>query len=567
MANKIFDDNKLNLTGHSAIKQEIIELAKLYFPELYRELQNPYEPVSYFVDALVYATDVLSYQTSYIVSETSIDTATGDRLIRLAHQLGYNPLLSRYAQAVIDIYQIVPTQIDVNTGQEIPDLTYTLDIKEIQIASKDDPTITFFNVEPFSMKQYDEIAMITPQAFIDPTLTLELNSNVVSTVFLIKKRQIFISGQKKTIFKFIPDDSLENTIVIEDDTFSKLLEVKTNDGYIWSVKSFTEEVTRHNKITLNPYNKEKVYQSSNPVRTVQVKTFLDKVELVFDPMELGQGRIWEITYLSSLGERENVPPNTLTEIVDAVYYDKILESSLDMDFYEKVKETLKVNNESFAFEGRGKEDLESVRKNALSFFYKKKGIFNSKDIERFVLEEGLCRFAKVIKHYGSLFLFVLSERKTSNDLYYLNRLGEEEIKTIKTKLVDKIHISDDLTVLNGDIVNISFHIQLRRKRNYVSNPAGLITKIVELLYQHHLNNRGFDNVIDLIDYESYLEGQLKESVEDIVNIDCYLRPEYPPHTIYEVNKYGNVIYPSIDPMIFQIYNPSSDIKISVLEKR
>lgn len=127
-------------------------------------------------------------------------------------------------------------------------------------------------------------------------------------------------------------------------------------------------------------------------------------------------------------------------------------------------------------------------------------------------------------------------------------------------------MSDDIVVVNGDIVNVSFDVILRKKKNSMLSNSGLVSGIVEALYNHHTSSRNFDQVIDLIEYETYLEETFSDSIEDIMRIVPYLRPEYPPHTIYEINKYDNVVYPSIDPMIFQIYNPNSDIRVSIIEK-
>src|SRR6185503_10967033 len=113
----------------SQLKESLINFAKTYFPNTYKDF-SPAAPGMMFIEQAAYVGDVLSYYTDYAFKESLIISATERRnIINLSRCLGYKVKATRASTGLINLYQLCPSTTD-GQGNYYPDTNYMLLLKE-----------------------------------------------------------------------------------------------------------------------------------------------------------------------------------------------------------------------------------------------------------------------------------------------------------------------------------------------------------------------------------------------------------------------------------------------------
>ena len=100
----------------SSIKNELIDQAKIYYPDTYRDFSEA-SFGSLMLDTVAYTGDVLSFYLDYAANESFMDTALEyNNVLRHARQLGFKFRGVPSTHGVVAIYAIVPA---TNTGMGI----------------------------------------------------------------------------------------------------------------------------------------------------------------------------------------------------------------------------------------------------------------------------------------------------------------------------------------------------------------------------------------------------------------------------------------------------------------
>ena len=97
------------------IKQDLVQYARRYYPEVYRDF-NEASFGSLMLDTVSYVGDILSFYLDYQVNETFLDTAAEfSNVVRLSKQLGYKYRGVPSSTGVCSFYSIIPAN-DVGLG-------------------------------------------------------------------------------------------------------------------------------------------------------------------------------------------------------------------------------------------------------------------------------------------------------------------------------------------------------------------------------------------------------------------------------------------------------------------
>ena len=103
-----------------SIKQELVEYAKRYYPDTFRDF-NDASFGSLMLDTVAYVGDIMSFYLDYNINETFLDSATEyDNIVRLSRQMGYKFRSSPSSFGLAAFYVIVPAN---STGLG-PDTNY-----------------------------------------------------------------------------------------------------------------------------------------------------------------------------------------------------------------------------------------------------------------------------------------------------------------------------------------------------------------------------------------------------------------------------------------------------------
>ena len=172
-----------------ALKSELIEFAKHYYPRTYKDFNNS-SPGMMFIDMAAYVGDVLSFYIDYQFKEGLINFAEERKnVINLVKFLGYSPKPSRPSTTILDLFQIIPSKRN-DDGSFEPDIRYALVVREgMEVASSN--RVTFITTETVDFALKSELYPRVDEVF-------SRNSSGEPEFYLIKKSSKAYSGKTVT---------------------------------------------------------------------------------------------------------------------------------------------------------------------------------------------------------------------------------------------------------------------------------------------------------------------------------------------------------------------------------
>jgi hypothetical protein len=330
-----------------------------------------------------------------------------------------------------------------------------------------------------------------------------------------------------------------------------------------------------------------------------------------------------VKYLVGGGITSNVGKGTITRITNVEYdEDTTLFTSAQLGVYNSVKNSVAVDNEVPATGGKGGDTIEEIRQNALANFGSQNRAVTSKDYQVRVLAmpskygsiakayatadgtldnnspssilaspNALNEFTDLVQSFvdkpeseepnrqtiqDELKKFLIGKTSNENEknnpfainLYLLgydsdgklsglNRAVKENLKTYLNEfrmLTDGINISD------GFIINIGFDFEIIVQRDYNKSEV-LVNCIQELKDYFQIDNWTFNQTINISELEllvANVEGVSSVPEFKVVN-KCGGRYSANSYDINAATK-GKIIYPSLDPSVFEVKYPDADIR-------
>ena len=329
------------------------------------------------------------------------------------------------------------------------------------------------------------------------------------------------------------------------------------------------------------------------------------------------GNTLNVKYLVGGGISSNVNSGDLTTI-NRIEFEEDLLSVNNVTLYETMKKSIAVENLESAAGGRGSESIEEIRQNALSTFGSQNRAVTRQDyiVRALSMPE---RYGSVAKVYVSpdgeidnnspssilaspnnIAEFVgiveglkdkskvdiqkelvkyLSQKKSNvaevNNPFAINMymLGYNQDKkltqlnvavkqNLKTYLGEYRMITDAVNMIDGFIVNIGVDFEIICYSNY--NKREVLSKcLTEMQNYFDIDNWTFNKPINISEIELILanvEGVMSVPSVKISNL-CGGDGNYSPnkYNIEQAIK-GKIVYPSLDPCIFEVKYPNKDIK-------
>jgi len=324
-----------------------------------------------------------------------------------------------------------------------------------------------------------------------------------------------------------------------------------------------------------------------------------------------------VKYLTGGGITSNVNMGDLTTI-NRIEFEEDLLSVLDETLYETMKKSIAVENLESAVGGRGSESIEEIRQNALATFGSQNRAVTRQDyiVRALSMPE---RYGSVAKVYVSpdgeidnnspssilaspnnIAEFVglvdgmkdkskadiqkelvkyLSQKKSNVaevnnpfaiNMYMLGYDGNKKLtqlnpavkQNLKTYLGEYRMITDAVNMIDGFIVNIGVDFEIICYSNY--NKREVLSKcLLEIQNYFDIDNWTFNKPINTSEIELILanvEGVMSVPSVKISNL-CGGDGNYSPnkYNIEQATK-GKIVYPSLDPCIFEVKYPNKDIK-------
>lgn len=278
-----------------------------------------------------------------------------------------------------------------------------------------------------------------------------------------------------------------------------------------------------------------------------------------------------VRYLTGGGISSNVASNTITKFVTTNTI-KFITPNLDPTLSNYVFNSIAVNNPRAATGGKDGDTIEELRFNTLNTF--------QTQLRSVTQEDYLVRALSMPSEYGSVSKIYAEPEKiedllpgevpSSLSLYVLAFDQNKRLKlaspALKQNLITYLSqyrmINDSVKIKNGFIINIGVDFELITLPNYNSNE--ILNKCITSLKEYFdIDNWQINQPIIL--RELYILLDKIEGVQTVKNINIYNKVgETLGYSKYAYDITGatqnNIIYPSLDPSIFEVKYPNVDIR-------
>jgi hypothetical protein len=330
-----------------------------------------------------------------------------------------------------------------------------------------------------------------------------------------------------------------------------------------------------------------------------------------------------VRYLVGGGVTSNLPQGVLTQISGVEYEEDLLAFNQNQRIvYTRIKNSLAVDNEVPAVGGRGPETLEEIRQNALANFGAQNRAVTARDYQVRVLSlpskyggiakayasadgtldnnspssilaspNALQQFTDIVMDFVEMsdneeptegevkeqirnFLIGKTDNvnETNNpfaiNLYLLgyNQNGNltpinKAIKqNLKTYLNEYRMLTDGVNILDGFVVNIGVEFEIITLEGY--NKSEVVTQCInEIRNFFQIDKWTFNQTINLSELELVIANVEGVSSVPKLHISNKCKGQYSTNS-YNIDAAtkDKIIYPSLDPCVFEIKFPNSDIK-------
>ena len=209
----------------SAFKSNLIEFAKIYFPNTYNDF-NESSPGMMFIEMASYVGDVLSYYIDNQFKESLLSFAEEKRTVyNMAQSFGYKPKLGSPSTGELDVFQTVPA-ISEGTGENFttrPDLRYAMEIKSgMKLGGSG---VSFATVEDCNFKfssSYDPME-----------ISVYESSNNIPVTYLLKKSVKIESGETTTEYFTFGNAVKFDKVALSNPVVTEIISCTDDDGNEW----------------------------------------------------------------------------------------------------------------------------------------------------------------------------------------------------------------------------------------------------------------------------------------------------------------------------------------------
>jgi hypothetical protein len=594
-------------------RSQLLNYAQTYFPNTYTDF-TPSSPGVMFMEMASYVGDVLSFYLDNQIQENFLQYARqSNNLYELAYMFGYKPKATGLATVNIDFYQLVPSKLSGSVY--VPDYDYALFVgANTQVSSR--TTTTQFIIE-------DSIDF-TISSSLDPTVvSVAQIAGSVPTYYLLKKTRKATSGTISTTSFSFGSPVEFSTVTINGANIAGVVDIVDSDGNIWYEVDHLAQELVFDGIKNTNINDPNNYQNSNDtpyiLQTKQVQRrfttrFLNPTTLqlqfgsgnpndndenvIPNPSNVGLGLPFEkdklttaysptnfiftntygiapsnttltVRYLTGGGVRSNVLANNLTVLNTSNI--RFIKNNLNSNTAQFIFNSVASNNENAASGGRGGDSIEEIRQNSISNF--------STQLRNVTADDYLIRALSIPPKYGVITKAYTEKPKaddanTTLDLYVLSSNSVGNLVNASTALKNNLKtyinqyrmIGDTISIKDAFIINIECNFEIIILPNYNSNEI-LFRCISALQDYFNINKWQINQPIVLRDINVLLDNI--EGVQTINKIGILnkagINSGYSQHA-YDIAAatQNGVIYPSLDPSIFELKYPSIDIKGKVV---
>jgi hypothetical protein len=600
------------------LRASLINYARTYFPTTYNDF-SPSSPGMMFMEMAAYVGDVLSFYLDNQIQENFLQYARQtNNLYELAYMFGYKPNVTQVATVDIDFYQQIPA---LGVFPYAPDFNYSLYIPEnTTVASTYSGSVPFLIQDPvdFSVSSSGdptEITVYSVDTFTNlPTFYLlkktrkAISSTINTTTFNFTTPEQFATVEITAnnivgILDIVDSDGntwYEVDYLAQDTVFDSIKNTNVNDPnlsqyqgdtpYLLQLKQVQRRFTTRflNNTTLqlqfgagtNTDTDEEILPNPDNVG-LGLPFEVDKLTTAFSPSNFVFTKNYGIApsnttltvrYLTGGGVGANVPANTINNISSGniVFVNNLPNSVASTANY--IFGTLAANNLAAADGGGDGDSTEEIRQNSSANF--------ATQLRNVTQDDYLVRALSLPAKYGVISKAYIEPTKAQSvqsgaaasilDLYVLsfdvnNKLTNASLalkQNLSTYLSQYRMVNDSINIKDAFIINIGINFDIIVLPNFNSNEV--LTKCI-LALQDFFAIKNWQINEPILYRDLYTIIDAVEGVQTAKNITISNKVGTAlGYSQYAYDIAGatlnNVVYPSLDPMIFEVKYPNTDIQ-------
>jgi hypothetical protein len=607
----------------SQFRANLIEFTRNYFPNTYNDF-NETSPGMMFMEMASYVGDVLSYYTDNQLKESFIQYSSDrNNVLALAANIGYKAKNRIPATVSMDVFQLLPAK-NSDTGK-VPDWSYALTVREGMVVSVPGTSTQFrtvnlvnfsvsssFNPTEVSVYQVNDLDN-TPEYYLLKKTVPAVAGTIFSEEFKFGNAKRFdkiLLNQPDIIEIVSITDSDNNTwtevpYLAQETVYEAIANTVQNDPelsvfsdvpYLLKLKKTARRfITRFRgdgkmEVQFGPgisdNDDEEIIPNPNNIG-FSLNGLRTQFDVPIDPSNFMYTKTYglapsnttlTVKFARGGGIESNVAAQTLKNI-DAIQID-IDPQSLDTVLLNKIKTSVAVINPTPAVGGKSEESIDEIRENAMALFASQQRAVTVQDyaVRAYAMPP---KFGSVAKSYIIQDQQINPENSSTTipnplaiNLYTLGYNSEGHLialngaiqENLKTYLNSYKMLSDGINIKTAFIINIGIKFEIITLPEYNSNEV--LLKCISKLKSIFNTNRWQINQ-PIVLSKIYTELDRVDGVQSVPKIE--INNLYDTALGYSGNLYdivaatkNGVIYPSLDPSIFEIKFPNNDINGKVV---
>ena len=590
------------------IKSQLINFSQTYFPNTYTDF-SPSSPGMMFIEQTSYISDVLSFYLDNQIQETYLQYARQtDNLYDLAYMFSYKPKATGLATVDLDFYQQVPSKVDGVTI--VPDYNYALIVGDNTVS-------TTKNGQAFIIE--DSIDFTVSSSTDPTTVSISQVTNNEPTYYLLKKTRRASSGIINTISSTMGNYQQFPTVEIEAANIGNILDIFDSDGNQYYEVDYLAQDLVFDNIQNTNTNDPNNFQNGDAPYLLKTKStnnrfitrFLNETTLQIQfgagealqideqitpnpdnvgiGLPFGQSKLTTaysptnfvftntygiapsnttltIRYVTGGGTVSNVDSNLITT-VDSINTQFKNSNLTNPTLAQFIFNSFAVNNPNAASGGGDGDTIEEIRQNSLSNY--------NTQLRNVTADDYYIRALSMPPKFGVIAKAFTTKPSPKDpdtilDLYVLSYNQNNDLvspsSTIKSNLQTYINqyrmLGDTINIKDGFVINIECNFEIITLPNFVGSDV-LARCITSLQGYFNINNWQINQPIILREISILLDNiagvQTVQSI--IINNKAGTNSGYSEYA-YDINSatQSGIIYPSLDPSIFEVKYPNTDIK-------
>ena len=620
--NNDIENKDINYLGKdfNSFKNNLTEFAKTYFPTIYNDFSTA-SPGTMFIEIASYVGDVLSYYMDSQLKENLLPFAKErSNIVNMATTLGYKVSPTKVSQAKVTTFIIIPantagspdwkyapTLIQDSVFQSSDanqTFTTTRDVDFRHSSSLDPTTTTVYKINSTTQ---------LPSYFLVKKDVNAINGTRKSTDIVIgndtqRYRKVELPETNVVEIESVKDSSgntwhevpylAQETVFIDRNNTSEIDSVLSDGAgsapYLLKLKKTSKRF-----ITRTTPNNKTVLVFGSGINTVADELIIpnpenvggnnpdgvSKLDRAFDPSNFLHTKTYgqapsnttlTIKYKIGGGSVSNVSANTINSVVTANWSNASVD--LSEGLLNDVKNSLAVENQEAAQGGSGPETPSEIKRNALAYFQAQNRIVTKEDYlgrvysmpprygsisKAYVAPDTILQKVADSEEYQSVSnsnatnIYVLGYDKNK----ILTNVNQATKENLKTYLTPYRMLTDSINIKNGFVINIAVVFDIIPLPNYNNNEV--LLKCISVIRGHFdIDRWQFGEHITINKIITKIANV--EGVQSVQNLE--IKNKWRASAGYSGNKYdiatatkNGIIYPSIDPAIFELRFPTKDI--------